>query len=105
MSAEVRFRVRRGVRLSGLVDGDDPELVPLSLAKSGHAGLQVVDRRVAVLVVGDEGVKPAAKLVLLLNDVVRDRPAAVVLRLVPLQGHGLVVEVCDLGLSWLARWS
>ena len=94
--------MRARIRLSCLVDRDDPELVPLALAQAGHAGLQLVDCGLAVLVVGDQGVEPSAELVLLLDDVVGDGSAAVVLGLVPPQGHGLVVEVGDLGLAGLA---
>ncbi len=43
VSAEVGFRVRGGLGLAGLVDGDDPELVPLALAQAGDACLQFVD--------------------------------------------------------------
>ena len=84
MSAEVRFGVRGGLRLAGLVDRDDPELVPLALAEPGYSRFQVVDLGAAVLVVGDERVEPAAEFVLLLNDVVRYGSAAVVLWLGPL---------------------
>ena len=50
--------LRRGIRLSGLVDRDDPELVPLALAEAWHPSLKVVDGGAAVVVVGDQGVKP-----------------------------------------------
>ena len=85
VSAEVGFGFRRGFGLSRLVDCDDPELVPLALAQPRHPGLELVDGRHAVLVVRDEGVEPAAELVLLLDDVVCDGPPAVVLGLVPAQ--------------------
>ena len=85
VSAEVGFGFGRGFGLSRLVDCDDPELVPLALAQPRHPGLELVDGRHAVLVVRDEGVKPAAELVLLLDDVVCDGPPAVVLGLVPAQ--------------------
>ena len=83
VSAEVRFGMRARIRLSCLVDRDDPELVPLALAQAGHAGLQLVDGGLAVLVVRDQGVEPSSELVLLLDDVVGDGAAAVVLGLVP----------------------
>ena len=85
VSAEVGFGFRRGFGLSRLVDCDDPELVPLALAQPRHPGLELVDGGHAVLVVRDEGVEPAAELVLLLDDVVCDGPPAVVLGLVPAQ--------------------
>ena len=94
--------MRGGLRLAGLVDCDDPELVPLALAEAGHPRFQVVDLGTAVGVVGDERVEPAAEFVLLLNDVVRDGPAAVVFRLGPLQRDRLVVEVGYLRLTRLA---
>lgn len=75
-----------GVGLSGLVDGNHPELVPLALAQAGHACLQLVDGGCAVLVVCDEGIEPASELVFLLDDVVGDGPAPVVLGLVPPKG-------------------
>ena len=97
------FRGRLG--FAGLVDGDDPELVPLALAEAGHARLQLVYRRHAVLVVRDEGVEPAAELVFLLDDVVGDGAPTVVLRLLPPEGHRLVVEVDNVGLPGGARRS
>jgi len=92
--------VRRRFRLSGLVDGDDPKLIPLSFAQAWHASLQLVDLCFAVRVVRDQRIEPAAKLILLLDHVVRDGTATIVLGLVPPQRDGLVVEVYDL---WLAR--
>ena len=99
MPAEVRFGFGGRLRLSGLVDGDNSELVPFALAQAWHSRLQLVDCCCAVLVVGDESIKPAAKLVFLLDDVVRDRAATVLLGLVPSQGDRLVVEVDNLRLS------
>ena len=98
--AEVRFGFGGRLRLSGLVDGDHSELVPLALAQTRHSGLQLVDCRRAVLVIGDESIKPAAELVFLLNDIVRDGTATVLLGLVPSQCDRLVVEVDNL---WLSR--
>ena len=95
MSAEVWLGLGRGVGLARLVDRNDTELVPLALAQAGHPRLQLVDGRHAVLVVRDEGVEPAAEFVFLLDDVVGDGPAAVVLGLVPPQGDGFVVKVHD----------
>ena len=100
VSAEVRFGFGGRLRLSGLVDSDHSELVPLALAQAWHPRLQLVDGGSAVLVVGDESVEPAAELVFLLDDVVRDRTATVLLGLVPSQGDRLVVEVDNL---WLSR--
>ena len=82
--AEVRFGMRGRLGLAGLVDCDDPELVPLALAEPGYPRFQVVYLRAAVLVIGDERVEPTAEFVLLLNDVVRYGSAAVVLWLGPL---------------------
>ena len=103
MSAEVRFGVRGGLRLAGLVGCDDPELVPLALAEAGHPRFQVVDLGAAVGVVGDERVEPAAEFVLLLNDVVRYGSAAVVDGGRPAQGHRLMVEIHDLRISGFTR--
>ena len=103
--AEVGFGFGGRLRLSGLVDGDDSELVPFALAQARHSRLQLVDCCCAVLVVGDESIKPAAKLVFLLNDVVRDRAATVLLGLVPSQRDRLVVKVDNLWLSRGAGWS
>ena len=97
--AEVRFGFGGRLRLSGLVDGDHSELVPLALAQARHSRLQLVDGGCAVLVVGDEGVEPAAKLVFLLNDVVGDRSTTILLGFVPSQGDRLVVKVNNLGFS------
>ena len=95
MSAEVGLGLETGERLPCLVDGHYAELVPLALAEPGHARLQLVDGGAAVVIVRHEGVEPSAELVLLLDDVVGDGTAAVVQRLVPLQGHRLVVELAD----------
>lgn len=57
----------------------------------------LVYRRAAVLVVRDQRVKPAAELVFLLDDVVGDGAPAVLLGLLPPQGHRLVVESTILG--------
>ena len=99
VSAEVGFGFGGRLRLSGLVDSDHSELVPLALAKAWHSRLQLVNGGSAVLVVGDESVEPAAELVFLLDDVVGDGAATVLLRLVPSQRHRLVVEVDNLRLS------
>ena len=99
VSAEVGFGFGGRLGLSGLVDSDHSELVPLALAQARHSRLQLVDCCCAVLVVGDESVKPAAKLVFLLNDIVRDRAATILLGLVPSQCDRLVVEVDNLRLS------
>lgn len=88
----------RRVRFSGLVDGNDSELVPFALAQAGHPGLKVVDRSHAVVVVSDEGIEPAPKFVLLLNDVVANRPASCVFGLCPPEGDRFVVEVNNFGL-------
>ena len=95
VSTEVGFGLWRRLRLSGLVGGYDAELVPLALAEPRDPRLQLVDGGAAVVVVRHERVEPSAKLVLLLDDVVGDGPAAVVQRLVPLQRHRLVVELAD----------
>ena len=105
VSAEVRFGFRGRLRLSGLVDGDHSELVPLALAQARHSRLQLVDCCCAVLVVRDESIKPAAELVFLLNDIVRDRAATILLGLVPSQRDRLVVEVDNLWLSRGTGWS
>ena len=69
MSAEVRFGVRGGLGLAGLVDCDDPELVPLALAQTGNPGLQFVDGAGTVVVVSHQGVEPTAELVLFLDNI------------------------------------
>ena len=102
VSAEVGFGLRRWVGLSCLVDGDHSELVPLAFTQPGHASLQLVDGRHTVLVVGDEGIEPAAELVFLLDDVVADGAAAVTLGLLPPECDGLVVEVDNLWFTRLA---
>ena len=99
VSAEVGFGFGGRLRLSGLVDSDHSELVPLALAKAWHSRLQLVNGGSAVLVVGDESVEPAAELVFLLDDIMGDGAATVLLRLVPSQRHRLVVEVDNLGFS------
>jgi hypothetical protein len=68
--AQVRFGFGGGLRLAGLVDGDDPELVPLSLAEARHTRLQLVDGGGAVLIVSDKGIKPSSEFVFLLDNVV-----------------------------------
>ena len=102
VSAEVGFGFGGRLRLSGLVDSDHSELVPLALTKAGHASLQLVNSRHAVLVVSDEGVKPASELVFLLDDVVADGTAAIALRLLPPECDGFVVKVDNLGFTRLA---
>ena len=56
-------------RLPCLVDGYDPELVPLALAQTGNPGLQLVDGARAVVVVRHQGVEPTAELVLFLDNI------------------------------------
>ena len=85
VSGEVGLSLVTGPGLARLVDRDYPELVPLALAQARHSRLQLVDCCCAVLVVSDESVKPAAELVFLLNDIVRDGAATVLLGLVPSQ--------------------
>ena len=102
MSAEVGLGLGRGLRLAGLVDGDDSELVPLALAQPRYSSLQLVNGGHTVLVIGDQRVKPAAKLVFLLNDVVCDGSASVVLGFVPSQCDGFVVEINNLRFARLA---
>merc|ERR1712211_140966 len=96
---KVGFGFGGRLRLSGLVDSDHSELVPLALAQAWHSRLQLVNSGSAVLVVGDESVEPAAELVFLLDDIMGDGAATVLLRLVPSQRHRLVVEVDNLGFS------
>ena len=55
-------------RLSCLVDGYHPELVPLALAQTGNPGLQFVDGAGTVVVVSHQGVEPTAELVLFLDN-------------------------------------
>ena len=83
VSAEVGFGFGGRLRLSGLVDSDHSELVPLALAKAWHSRLQLVNGGHTVLVIGDEGIKPATELVFLLNDVVCDGSTAVILGFSP----------------------
>ena len=87
------------VGFAGFVNCDYAELIPLALAEARNSGLQLVNCGCAVLVVCDESVEPAAELVFLLDDVVGDGAATVLLRLVPSQRHRLVVEVDNLGFS------
>ena len=70
-------------RLPGLVGRHDPELIPLALAQTWHPGLQLVNRGATVVVVRDEGVKPAAEFVFLLDDEMCDRSTSVISGLVP----------------------
>lgn len=69
VSAKVGSGLRRWLRFSGFVHSNNAELVPLALAQSRHPSLQVLDGGDAVRIVRNQGVKPAAELVLLLNDV------------------------------------
>ena len=55
----MRLGLKAWPGFSRLVNRDDPELVPLALAEAGHAGLQLVYRRAAVVVVRYQRVKPA----------------------------------------------
>ena len=103
ISAEMRLGLDAGVGLAGLIDRDDSELVPLSETEAGDAGLELLDGGRAVGVVSHEGVEPAAEGVLLLNDVVRYGSAAVVGGGRPAQGHRLMVEIHDLGISRFTR--
>ena len=57
----------------------------------------------AVLIISYEGIKPAAELVLLLDDIVCDGTASIVLGFVPPQRDRFVVKVNNLGFAWLAR--
>ena len=91
-----------GVGLSGLVDGNHPELVPLALAQAGHACLQLVDGGCAVLVVCDEGIEPASELVFLLDDVMRNWATTILFWLVPSESDRFVVKVNNLWLTRLA---
>jgi hypothetical protein len=50
-------------------------------------------------IIRDESIKPASKLVLLLDDVVRNGSTASVLGLGPTEGDRLVVEVHDARLA------
>ena len=70
-------------RFSCLVDGHNPELVPLALAKPRHPRLQLVDGGHAIVVVRDQGVKPTSELVFLLDDKMSDGPASVISGFVP----------------------
>ena len=102
MPAEVRFGFGGRLRLSGLVDGDHSELVPLALAQARHSRLQLVDCCCAVLVVSDESIKPSSELVFLLDDVVTDGTATVALWFLPPQCDGFVVKVNNLWFTGLA---
>ena len=70
-------------RLPGLVNRHNPELVPLALAQTRHPGLQLVNCGAAVVIIRDEGVKPAAEFVFLLDDEMCDGPTSVISGLVP----------------------
>lgn len=74
------------IGFSGLVHGDDSELVPFALAQAGHAGFKIVNGSYAVVVVSDKGIEPASKFILLLNDVVANGPASCVFGLCPPEG-------------------
>ena len=102
MPAEVRFGFGRRLGLSGLVHGDHSELVPLALTQPRYSRLQLVNCGHTVLVIGDQGVKPAAKFVFLLNDVVCNGTAAVIFGFIPSQCDGFVVEINNLGFARLA---
>ena len=88
-----------GVRFAGLINGDNAELVPFAFAEAWDAGLQLFNGGHAVVVVGDEGVEPASKLVFLLNDIVADGAASIILGFAPSEGHWLVIKVHDLRLT------
>lgn len=99
----MRFGLYAGPRLSCLIDGDYPELVPLSFAESRDPRFEFIDRGAGVVVIGDERVEPTAEAILLLDDVVRDGSSAVVRRLAPSERHRLVIEVTDGRLLRLGR--
>ena len=69
--------------LPGLVDRHDPELIPLALAKTRHPRLKLVNGGAAVVIVGNQGVKPAAKFVFLLNYEMCNGATSVISGLVP----------------------
>ena len=102
VSAEVGFGFGGRLRLSGLVDSDHSELVPLAFTQAGHAGLQLVNGGDTVLVVSDESIKPTSELVFLLDDVVTDGTATIALGFLPPQCDGFVVKVDNLWFTWLA---
>ncbi len=74
----MRLRLPAGLRLARLRDRNYAKDVALAEAEAGNAGLQFSDSGDTVVVVRLEGVVPAAELVLLLDDVMRDGTPAVV---------------------------
>ena len=96
----MRFGFWRWVRFSCLVDSDHPELIPLAFAETRYPCFQLINGGHTVLVVSDECIKPSSELVLLLDDVVGDGSASIVLGLLPAQCDGLVVKVNNL---WFTR--
>ena len=100
MSAEVRFGFRRWFRFSRLVDSDHSELIPLALTQTRHSCLQLINGGHAVLIISDQSIKPASELVFLLDDVVGDGSASIILRFLPSQCDGFIVKINNL---WLSR--
>jgi hypothetical protein len=74
----MRLRLPTGLRLARLRDRNHAKDVALAEAEAGNAGLQFGNSGDTIVVVRLEGVVPAAELVLLLDDVVRDGTPAVV---------------------------
>ncbi len=78
VATEVRLRLPTGLRFARLRDRNHAKDVAFAEAEAGNAGLQLGNGGHTVVVVRLEGVVPAAELVLLLDDVVRDGTPAVV---------------------------
>ena len=74
----MRLRLPAGLRLARLRDRNHAKDVALAEAEAGYPGLQFGNGGHTIVVVRLEGVVPAAELVLLLDDVVRDGTPAVV---------------------------
>ena len=104
MAGKMWFSFITWPRFSGFVDSNNPELVPLALAETGHPCLQLVDGGHAVVIVRDQSVKPASKLVLLLDDKMGDWPSSVISRFVPSQCYTFVVKINNSRLSGLSWW-
>ena len=93
-----------GPGFSCLVDGHNSELVPLALAQTRYPGLELVNGGHAVVIIRDQSVKPAAKLVFLLNNEVCDRSASVIRGFVPSECDTLIVKVNNSRFSRLGGW-
>lgn len=101
----MRFSFRTRIGFSGLVDSNDPELIPFTLTETWNPGLQLIYSCYTVLIVCDKGIEPAAEFVFLLNDIVRNGTATIMFGFIPSQGDRFVVKINNLRFSRCTRRS